>query len=233
MQIAEEYSDAFLVPLEKALDLQASETLAIPQMGPEDKPVKPTLSVAKRKEAKAKQIAGIDAFLQGVPELLSHSDKLLSRAESLQRAFAISQRLERLRDIGLKSNLQVLDSDSTNWRIQTRSDAKDGRIAMIVIVGTGGKRNGTTVFLDIPPYENFPVVATDFLSPQLQMPPFDDSDTENAMLIAEGIFNAIVNPWEEAYGLPPLPDVSGNPKLREILSAMGYNEPPPVEIAEY
>lgn len=161
------------------------------------------------------QVAGINAFLRQKPTFWETPDRPLTKAELVTRAFVMEQRAVRLQAVDPDRITNVRDHDSIlhmtyNWL----ENWQQKNIFAISIFG--GSFAGSKFYLDNP-------MQGDTVSVQIATSgekPFSEVDTENAMAIAEGLFDAIVKPLEDVHQLPPLPDVSQDPKLIAMLQTL-------------
>lgn len=161
------------------------------------------------------QVTGINAILRQKPAPWEMPDRTLTKTELVTRAFVMEQRAVRLQTVDPDRLTNVRDHDSIlhmtyNWL----GNWQQKNIFAISIFG--GSFASSKFYLDNP-------MQGDTVSVQIAASgekPFSGVDTENAMAIAEGLFDAIVKPLEDAHELPPLPDVSQNPKLIAMLQTL-------------
>lgn len=172
-------------------------------MSSEAKPITPTLSADKRAKTQLTQMARLDALAWG-PRLWELPDRKLPRAELALRADIIHQRLKGILDIDHLGIPNTIDSGSTIWRvIYNTAGQQNNDINHVTIAGYDGQHNGTRIYIDRQSSD--PIVEVVLKTEDGRKPIFA-VETENAILIAEEFFDAMIGPWEEAYRLSPLPE---------------------------
>jgi hypothetical protein len=195
-------------------------------MGNETTPVRLALSHDQYQRAQNEQVSRLNALTQR-PQLWELPDKPLSKTALAPRAYVMHLRIKRLLDIDPQGIPNATDSSGTIWHMNYSTEDEIGTgVNLINITGFDGLNKGSTIYIDNPLRGDVADVVL-FFSDRRR--PFSATETENAMLVAEKYFDAMIGPWEEAYGLPLLTETSNDQNLNailEILAALGLDSNP-------